>query len=75
MLVVSVVSANVMESCVQVMDSLYQTGVKKAETDLLIDQLREVFSRLSTQYKVLTSCCLSHNPGLACRTADSRLIG
>ena len=42
----------------QVMDSLYQTGVKKAETDLLIDQLREVFSRLTTQYKV--------SPYLAC---------
>ena len=40
------------------MDSLYQTGVKKAETDLLIDQLREVFSRLTTQYKVKATVTL-----------------
>ena len=40
------------------MDRLYQTGVKKAETDLLIDQLREVFSRLTTQYKVKATVTL-----------------
>ncbi|KAK9867723.1 hypothetical protein WJX84_004647 [Apatococcus fuscideae] len=40
------------DKLLKVMDSLYQTGVKKAETDLLIDQLREVFSRLTTQYKM-----------------------
>lgn len=36
----------------QVMDSLYQARVKKNETDLLIDQLKETLHYLTVQNKV-----------------------
>lgn len=36
----------------QVMDSLYQARVRKVETDLLIDQLKETFHYLTVQNKV-----------------------
>ena len=34
------------------MDSLYQARVKKSETDLLIDQLKETLHYLTVQNKV-----------------------
>ena len=44
------------------MDSLYQTRVKKGETDLIIEQLREVLHFLNNFYKVSNSQgCLSRN--------------
>ena len=44
------------------MDSLYQTRVKKGETDLLIEQLREVLHFLTNSHKVSNSqSCLSSN--------------
>lgn len=43
------------------MDALYQARVKKSETDLLIDQLKETLHYLSVQNKVswisLGFCC------------------
>ena len=49
-----------MNACLQVMDSLYQTRVKKGETDLLIEQLREVLHFLTNSHKVSNSqSCLS----------------
>lgn len=36
----------------QVMDALYQARVRKAETDLLIDQLKETLHYLTVQNKV-----------------------
>ncbi len=44
-----------MIACLQVMDSLYQTRVKKGETDLLIEQLREVLHFLTNSHKVSNS--------------------
>lgn len=41
-----------MYAVLQVMDSLYQARVKKSETDLLIDQLKETFHYLTVQNKV-----------------------
>ncbi|KAK9817742.1 hypothetical protein WJX72_001478 [[Myrmecia] bisecta] len=40
------------DKLLKVMDSLYQSRVKKNETDLLIDQLRETFSFLNATYKI-----------------------
>ena len=37
------------------MDSLYQARVKKSETDLLIDQLKETLHYLTVQNKVAAS--------------------
>ena len=46
----------------QVMDSLYQARVKKSETDLLIDQLKETFHYLTVQNKVRHALVLAKAP-------------
>ena len=43
----------------QVMDALYQARLRKAETDLLIDQLKETLHYLSVQNKVSNRCYIS----------------
>lgn len=44
----------------QVMDSLYQARVKKNETDLLIDQLKEALHYLTVQNKVGPHADITH---------------
>lgn len=52
--------------CLQVMDSLYQARVKKNETDLLIDQLKETLHYLTVQNKVGTLHNRSKGPACSC---------
>lgn len=46
----------------QVMDSLYQARVRKSETDLLIDQLKETFHYLTVQNKVRHALVVAKAP-------------